>query len=280
MTNNSPELGSYSLADRYDWVLFDQGGTLFDPLPNYYSERNQRLAVRELGYPEHAQHPQLALWFRRARVDADAAFLKRPAYTHQQLVTEHLVRGLLTLGVCDVTLLNSYQRASELPADLRTVADRYFDRQREAVVDHLRLKAGCHRMLAVLSRSARLAIVSNNADSYLHPLVARYRIDAYMQDTLSSDALGACKPNAEIFEHAFERLGIEPDHRSRVLYVGDSVRFDVVGAQSAGVDVVLVTDSCSDHGGAAGDPREPRANFQVTNLAELADLFQRAQASG
>ena len=270
MTNNSQESGSYSPADRYDWVLFDQGGTLFDPLPNHYSERNQRLAALELGYLQDAQRPELALLFRKARAEADLAFLDRPAYTHQQLVTEHLLRGLVMLGVCDGAQLSGYQRAGELPADIEAVANRYFYRQREAVVDNLRLKAGCHAMLAVLSRIARLAIVSNNADSYLHPLVARYRLDAYMQGTLSSDALGACKPNAEIFKRAFDRLGIKPDHRARVLYVGDSVQFDVAGAQSAGVDVVLVTDSYTAIGDVAS---EPRPNYQITSLIELADLF-------
>ena len=183
-----------TLSGRYDWILFDQGGTLFEPLPGYISERNQRLAVVELGASQKAQSPEVKTCFERARRDADAYFLGQSTYTHEQLVTEHLLRGLAFLGLCDLEQLRSYQETRALRKPFNSVATRYFARQRDAVVTQLRLKLGCHSLLTTLACEARLAIVSNNAEEFLQPLIARYSLGRFMQATLSSDALGVCKP--------------------------------------------------------------------------------------
>jgi len=45
------------------------------------------------------------------------------------------------------------------------------------------------------------------------------------------EEVGALKPDPVVFEHATERAGVEPED---VLYVGDSYRSDVEGAQRAG----------------------------------------------
>ncbi len=254
------------LAGIYEWVLFDQGGTLFEPLPGHYSEFNQRLALRELGHVSLARHSQVGAVFRQARRDADRAFLARTSYTHRQLVTEHLLRGLVALEVCDARLIAAHAESGELPPPVDAVAAQYFARQRDAVVTQLRLKSGCHAMLEVLGREAKLAIVSNNAEAYLQPLVRRYRLDHWLHESLSSDALGACKPDPEIFVRAFSQLGIAPGQASKVLYVGDSVAFDVVGAKSAGLDVALVAPPDAESGG---------ATYRVASLAELGRLFAR-----
>ena len=253
----------------YRWVLFDQGGTLFDPLPSFYTERNQRLAVRELGHYSASQQPTLAEAFRQARRATDTEFLRRGAYRHQQLVTEHLLRGLIALRLCGDSDLEQYQRSGYLGIELGQIAQRYFDRQCSAVVNQLRLKPDCHRVLQALASRARLAIVSNNAAGYLQPLVARYRLDQFMEQSMCSDELGACKPDAEIFNRALGQLGIADGERSQILYVGDSVVFDVVGAKSAGLDVALVspTNSAIADDGSQGLCDQP--TYHLTSLAEL-----------
>ena len=254
---------------RYRWVLFDQGGTLFEPLPRFYSERNQRLAVRELGHFSASQQPALADLFQQARRASDAAFLKRGAYRHQQLVTEHLLRGLIALQLCRDSDLERYQSSGYLTTELDQIAQRYFDRQCRAVLDQLRLKPDCHPVLRALADRARLAIVSNNATEYLQPLVARYRLDQFMEQSMCSDELGACKPDAEIFNRALRQLGIAERERSQILYVGDSVEFDVVGAKSAGLDVALVS---STNRAIANDESVGRHYQPTYHLATLSEL--------
>ncbi len=258
-----------SLAGRYDWVLFDQGGTLFEPLPAYTTERNQRMAVSELGAEQVARSARLRAVFLQARQETDARFRSRSTYTHQQLVTEHLLRGLIGLGLCDIRLLNYAGRTQFLPAPIAAVAQRYFARQRDSVVTELRLKPGCHNMLTTVAKQARLAIASNNSEEYLQPLVARYAIDRYMHAILSSDALGVCKPDPRFFSRTFERLGISNGAASRVLYVGDSPEFDVACAAAAGLDVVLLDSNKL----AWPHRQEFSPTYQVGSLFELETRF-------
>ena len=258
-----------SLAGRYDWVLLDQGGTLFEPLPASASERNQRLAVAELGAEHIARSADLRTVFWQARQEADANFRRRSSYTHQQLVTEHLVRGLVGLGLCDAQLSQFSGRTQSLPAPIATVAQRYFARQRDTVVSELRLKPGCHNMLTTVAKQARLAIASDNSEDYLQPLVKRYALSRFMQAVLSSDALGVCKPDPRFFSEVFVRLGITKGAASRVLYVGDSTEFDVACATAAGLDVVLVDSKKLD----GSHHPEHSPTYQVASLVELERLF-------
>ncbi|MBV9326919.1 MAG: HAD family hydrolase [Chloroflexi bacterium] len=49
---------------------------------------------------------------------------------------------------------------------------------------------------------------------------------------IDSGVVGVSKPAVEIFRHALEPIGVEPE---RALYVGDTVRYDVRGARAAGL---------------------------------------------
>jgi putative hydrolase of the HAD superfamily len=49
---------------------------------------------------------------------------------------------------------------------------------------------------------------------------------------IDSTIVGVAKPAADIFRHALERIGVEPEH---AVYVGDTVRYDVRGARAAGL---------------------------------------------
>jgi putative hydrolase of the HAD superfamily len=46
-----------------------------------------------------------------------------------------------------------------------------------------------------------------------------------------SAVVGIAKPNPAIFHHVSSAIGIPPE---RCLYVGDTVRYDVLGARAAG----------------------------------------------
>ena len=51
---------------------------------------------------------------------------------------------------------------------------------------------------------------------------------------MRSEKVGAAKPSAKLFEHAFRDLGIT--NKSRVLMVGDDLLADIKGGLNAGVD--------------------------------------------
>lgn len=84
-----------------------------------------------------------------------------------------------------------------------------------------------------------------------------------MRCVVDSHVVGVAKPDPAIFDHALAHFA-EFD-RSRIAYVGDSVKMDVGGARAAGLHPILV-DPHADHLG--GD------FARVEHLGELLDLLR------
>ena len=108
----------------------------------------------------------------------------------------------------------------------------------------------------------QLAVVSNafgTVEAELHGLGICSVMGGTMPAVgavIDSHVVGLEKPDPRIFQLALEALGVAP---SRGIYVGDTVKFDVLGAQAAGLHPVHVDpfDLCS------GD------HSHVASLAEL-----------
>jgi HAD superfamily hydrolase (TIGR01509 family) len=81
----------------------------------------------------------------------------------------------------------------------------------------------------------KTAVVSNIAFD-LRPAFAAIGADAFVDEFVLSFEVGAVKPNAEIFQTALSRLGVEP---SDALMVGDSEEADG-GARAVGCRFALV----------------------------------------
>lgn len=79
-----------------------------------------------------------------------------------------------------------------------------------------------------------------------------------MRCIVDSHVVGIAKPDPRIFDHALPHFA--EFERSRILYVGDSVKMDVGGARAAGLHPVLV-DPHDDHAGADFD--------RITSLLDL-----------
>jgi HAD superfamily hydrolase (TIGR01549 family) len=82
----------------------------------------------------------------------------------------------------------------------------------------------------------RLAIVSDWGSNLL-PIVEGLGLGSELDFVIASGAVGISKPDPAIFRLAADRGGVSP---RAALMVGDSYRADVVGAQSAGMDGILI----------------------------------------
>jgi putative hydrolase of the HAD superfamily len=97
-----------------------------------------------------------------------------------------------------------------------------------------------HEVLGSLQdRGLHLGVVSN-WDSRLPALLERLDLTRHFDAVLVSALEGVEKPAPEIFLRAAERIGTRPDE---CLHAGDSPLDDVRGAESAGMDAVLVDRS-------------------------------------
>ncbi len=95
-------------------------------------------------------------------------------------------------------------------------------------------RAGAAAVLERLSRSLRLAVVSNWPHA---PTIDRY-LAAHGWDRFAavvvSARVGAIKPDVAIFRAAEAALGLGAADRGRILHVGDDPLADVAGAKAAG----------------------------------------------
>jgi putative hydrolase of the HAD superfamily len=89
---------------------------------------------------------------------------------------------------------------------------------------------------ALRARNIPISIVSN-WDSRLPRLLQAMGIADRFEFVLTSAEAGVSKPSPEIFHQALARLGI-PAHE--VLHVGDSWEDDVIAAQNAGLQSLLI----------------------------------------
>jgi putative hydrolase of the HAD superfamily len=85
-----------------------------------------------------------------------------------------------------------------------------------------------------------LGVVSNSEGRVEQALEAAGLLD-YFDVVVDSGVLGIEKPDPRIFQAALQALGVAPEE---ALYVGDLYEVDVVGAQAAGIEAVLVS-TCS-----------------------------------
>jgi HAD superfamily hydrolase (TIGR01509 family) len=82
----------------------------------------------------------------------------------------------------------------------------------------------------------RLGVVSNS-DGRVEEALDAAGLLRYFDVVIDSGRLGLEKPDPRIFYAALDALGVEP---GEALYVGDLYEIDVVGANAAGIEAVLV----------------------------------------
>jgi putative hydrolase of the HAD superfamily len=104
-----------------------------------------------------------------------------------------------------------------------------------------RVRGSVEGMRELSTAGVKLGIVSN-ADGTIEEQLKRREICQVGEGLgvpvlaiIDSTVVGVSKPAVEIFRHALDPLGVEPE---RAMYVGDTVRYDVRGARAAGLEPV------------------------------------------
>jgi putative hydrolase of the HAD superfamily len=117
-------------------------------------------------------------------------------------------------------------------------------------------------LLEVAARQGiRTALVTNGPSEVQRAKLARVGLADAFDAVLISAELGVAKPDAGIFAAALAALGVTA---GEVWHVGDSLEFDVAGAQAAGIEGVWVNR----HGWAHGR-HQPQPALVVADLLEL-----------
>lgn len=152
-------------------------------------------------------------------------------------------------------------------AALRAAAHSYARPMREG----LAATPGAVETLAALrDQGMRMGLISNTiwpAELHLEDL-AEIGVLPFLQVTLFSGELGLWKPNPPIFQHALSALAVAPDE---AIFVGDSPREDIVGAQRAGMRAVWMRSAEFPLG-------DVQPDAVIESLPELLPIMERWRA--
>jgi len=221
---------------RYQWLLFDADGTLFD------FDRSQAIALEEV--------------FRLQQVPFQSGYL----VTYQQIsrtLWEALERGEITPTVLKVRRFELLLAAIGIDHPPAAFSDRYL----ECLATRAELITETVEVLEALRGKYRMAILTNGLQAVQRPRLARSAIRDYMADIIVSEEIGAPKPHQRYFDAAFAQLKI-PSKRD-ALMIGDSWASDIMGALNYGLDTCWYNPEKKPRPAAGDITRE------ITDLREL-----------
>ncbi|MGB1088329.1 MAG: HAD family hydrolase, partial [Alphaproteobacteria bacterium] len=111
-------------------------------------------------------------------------------------------------------------------------------------------------------RGLKLGLITNGAPDTQQPKIDLLNLAPHFDHMVISGALGIAKPDAAIFGHMLNRLGVNP---ADAAYVGDSPENDVVGAQQAGLTAIW-----RDHGNRPPSHHNP--DYTIRQLSDIKEL--------
>lgn len=94
---------------------------------------------------------------------------------------------------------------------------------------------GAERLLRAVGERAKVAVVTNNLFAEQRDKLRTLGLARYVDELVTSEAVGVAKPDPGIFRLALERLECSADD---AVMVGDSWESDVAGARAAGIRAV------------------------------------------
>jgi 2-haloacid dehalogenase len=229
------------MKKHYPWLFFDADGTLFD------YNRAEAIAFRkafeilefqfEDSYLDTYQKINRELWKALERHEVTPAVLRLRRF-------ELLLESLQLTGSAD-ELNVAYVEQLGLCTDL---------------ID------GAYELLETLSRTSRIAIVTNGLEAVQRSRLMHSSIYPFITHLIISEEVGAAKPHPAFFDAAFARTG-QPA-RSEVLIIGDSLTSDIQGGVNYGIDTCWYNP--------AGEPK-PEAlpiRYELRSLRELLEVVE------
>jgi putative hydrolase of the HAD superfamily len=195
-------------------VLFDLDATLYD-----YAPCNEAGLV--------AAHARLA----RERTVSSEEF--RALHDAVRAELAHELRGQAASHERALFFKRIVERLGPGPgtALALTLNDVYW----EAFLDCMRPAPHAHEVLAELSASLPIALVSNHTTAVQLRKIERLGLEPFLTAVVTSEEVGVEKPDARIFAAALEAVG---EHASNAVMIGDDPAADIAGARAVGLRTV------------------------------------------
>jgi putative hydrolase of the HAD superfamily len=133
-----------------------------------------------------------------------------------------------------------------------------------------RLLAGAKDLMAHLSSSYNLALLTNGAPDLQREKIAASGLESFFKAIAVSGEHGIGKPKPEIFHHLLEQLGVTA---AEALMVGNSLERDIAGARNAGIRSIWIRVPGSE------EHAEVSPDYTISALAEIPAILEAFHAS-
>jgi len=207
----------------FEAIVFDFGDTLF--LFDRWNYDNCLLRMLDS--------------LKRSKFSLEAPYeeFRRVYFEVRKLMYREAERSLREVDFCvrlAKTLKSFGLDLSHMDPPIVKAADAFFD----AFVEDMRIEDHVPPLLKALRRDYKLGIITNfpYARGVINTL-ARFNLTSLFDAVVISGELGIRKPSPRIFEEALKILKVRA---SETVFVGDTLKTDIYGAQNAGMKAILV----------------------------------------
>lgn len=228
---------------RYRWVLFDVDGTLFD------YEQAEDVALRHT--------------FEQLGCEYEARFAELYRAINGRIWRD-FERGSISATRLRSRRFELLFEAIEIQCDSEVFSSRYL----ENLAQGTELISGAEAVIKALYGKVGLVLITNGFAEVQRPRLARSALRDYFGDPVISEEVGAAKPDARIFDVAFERMA--RPNKDDVLMVGDSLATDVKGGNDYGID------TCWYNPLRRHNELDIKARYEIEHLGELLELVGTA----
>lgn len=225
---------------HYPWLFFDADGTLFD------YDRAEAIA------------------FRKAFALLELHFEDRYLDVYQKINSQlwkSLERHEITPAVLRVRRFELLLEALQLEGSANDLNITYVE-QLGLCTD---LIDGADEVLQALSKSSRIAIVTNGLEAVQRSRLMHSTIHPFISGLIISEEVGAAKPHPAFFDAAFARTG-NPS-KGDVLIIGDSLTSDIHGGVDYGID------TCWYNPTGGRKPESLSITYEIKSLPELLEIL-------
>lgn len=217
---------------KYQWILFDADETLFS--------FNSYLGLR-------AMLVRYGIEFSEADYD-DFQAINKPlwvAYQNKEITIQELQTTRFA-KLAEQTGKDALDLNKELMAEMAIVS---------------KPLPNVMEMLNTLYGKVKMGIITNGLEALQQKRLENTGTTKFFEIVVVSEVVGVAKPNAKIFEYAFEQIGDVA--KSQILMVGDTLSSDILGANGVGID------SCWFNHTGENNTTEIKPTYEITDIKQL-----------
>lgn len=231
--------------DRFDVLLLDMGLTFMFDADHFSDSEDYGATYRQMG----------------GNALTDGAVYRMISALFEKLLADYTDPGLYDRYPSVVSRLKTIPEAKSFPETEIRLLERVFEMHEVGVIPTTHAEA-----LHQLRETHRLGVVSNiwsRSDIHLQEF-ERAGVKHLFDIIIFSSDHGCIKPSPYLFARAMEAFDVA---RSKMVFVGDSLDHDIVGAKSVGLSAVWI-----DTGTYTLDRNHPRPDLVIHDLWDLLEI--------